>query len=243
MNMKKIIVLFLSAFLMAGCSASPQQKEEKDTEIIETELEATPENIVQEALTKLYDAKSFDMEYMWEATPSNDFFEYHKTTITGTFSDVQNEVFEGYYKDERYEDKETNTTKMGDMVTEGPITKKAGEDAILPAEYNGGYEYSIGAILMFPEPCPSQGDSFDEYSESTEEVESGTQYTFHVVDTTFEGNGISYQETNDFVYIVDHDGNLIYAKKTWIRPFKTNEGAITDQMRTVVTEFKYKNIQ
>lgn len=32
-------------------------------------------------------------------------------------------------------------------------------------------------------------------------------------------------------------------KKTWTRPFETNDGVITDQMRTVVTELKYKNIQ
>ena len=182
------------------------------------------------------------MDFVEEDTPMNEFYKYSKTTISGTWTDVQNEVFEGNYGDVKVHNDDPDA-KRNEMDLEGPITKKAGEDAILPAEYNGGYEYSIGAILMFPEPCPSQGDSFDEYSESTEEVESGTQYTFHVVDTTFEGNGISYQETNDFVYIVDHDGNLIYAKKTWIRPFETNDGVITDQMRTVVTEFKYKNIQ
>ncbi|WP_346670739.1 hypothetical protein [Faecalicoccus acidiformans] len=243
--MKNTMILFLSAFLMAGCAADSSQtldKKDEDTQIVQTELEKTPEVIVQDSIEKLKEAESFDMDFVEEDTPMNEFYKYSKTTISGTWTDVQNEVFEGNYGDVKV-DNDDPDTKRNEMDMEGPITKKAGEDAILPAEYNGGYEYSIGAILMFPEPCPSQGDSFDEYSESTEEVESGTQYTFHVVDTTFEGNGISYQETNDFVYIVDHDGNLIYAKKTWIRPFETNDGVITDQMRTVVTEFKYKNIQ
>lgn len=241
--MKKISILFLSAFLLSGCASSTSQEVKQDVGIIETEPEQTSENIIEEAWFKLQDAKSFDMEYMWEATPCNDFFAYEKMTISGTFTDVQNEVFEGYYKDERYENQETNTTKMTDMVTEGPITKKAGEDAILPAEYNGGYEYSIGTILMFPELCPSQEDSFDEYSQSQEKGKSATRYMFHVVDTVVERNQTSYQQNIDYIYEVDNDGDLTYFKKTVVEPFRTNAGVITDQTRTTVTEFKYNNIE
>ena len=242
--MKKTIVLFLSAFLMAGCTSNAsqtQETKEADTQIVQTELEQTPETIVQNSIKKLKKAKSFDMEFVEEDTPMNEFYKYAKTTISGAWSDVQNEVFEGNYADVKVHNDDPDT-KKDEMDMEGPITKKAGEDAILPTEYNDGYEFSIGYIEKFPEDVPNPNEEYVEYTLNQEETDQGLQYIIHTIKTIDQGNGAVYDDTRDYVYELDDDGNLIYFKSTWISPLFTNSGIMTDQMRTVTREFTYKNI-
>lgn len=244
MNMKKTIVLFLSAFLIAGCSSNATQTQEKkdtDKQIVQTELEKTPEMIVQNSIEKLKKAESFDMEFVEEDTPMNEFYKYAKTTISGTWTDVQNEVFEGNYGDVKVHNDDPDT-KRNEMDLEGPITKKAGEDAILPAEYNDGYEFSLGFIDKFPADVPNTNEEYAEYTSEQEETENGIRYVFHTITTIDRGNGAVYDETIDYVYELDDDENLIYFKSTWISPLFTNSGILTDQIRTVTREFTYENI-
>lgn len=242
--MKKTMILFLSAFLMAGCAADSSQtldKKDEDTQIVQTELEKTPEVIVQDSIEKLKEAESFDMDFVEEDTPMNEFYKYSKTTISGTWTDVQNEVFEGNYGDVKV-DNDDPDTKRNEMDMEGPITKKAGEDAILPAEYNDGYEFSIGYIEKFPKDVPNPNEEYVEYTSQQEETDNGVRYVFHTIMTIDQGNGAVYDETRDYVYELDDEGNIVYFKSTWISPLFTNSGILTDQIRTVTEEFTYKNI-
>lgn len=252
--MKKIGIILVTFFLLCGCSSANDQNKTDQEEVSTQQAEEimdTPENRILEAYLKLYDAKSFDVDFFLEATPANEFFYYSKTTLKGTLSDVENMVFEGYYHDEMLGNEETTeNTKMDDLITEGPITKKAGEDAILPGEYNGGYDYSLGNLhfeifpSIYQKPDEHGKSESLEYSITEEAIEHGTRYTIHAVDRNVLDDGTPpYTEEHECIYDVNMDGYLIYAKEVINSPLTTNDGKLTDTNRTVICERTYTNIK
>ena len=92
--------------------------------------------------------------------------------------------------------------KANDLITEGPIIKKAGEDAILPAEYNGGYEFSPGNLYfevypyIYQKPGENEKSKSLEYSVEEEKTENGTKYTIHAKDELVydDGNAGAYTD-------------------------------------------------
>ena len=160
-------------------------------------------------------------------------------------------VFDGYYYN-AYLDKVSGDGggKADDLITEGPITKKAGEDAILPAEYNGGYEFSPGNLYfevypyIYQKPRENEKSKSLEYSVEEEETENGIKYTIQAKDEMVYDDGTPiHTQMTLAIYEIDEKGFLTYAKVVTKSPFITNDGEMTDIERTTVNENRYTNIQ
>ena len=253
--MKKIGIALCILTILCGCTSAgtPEEVLEDDQEVQETQemQDLTPEEHILAASNKLFSANSFDVESLWEATPCNDFYNHSKTTLNGTVSDVENMVFDGYYYN-AYLDKVSGDGggKANDLITEGPITKKAGEDAILPAEYNGGYEFSLGNLYfevypyIYQKPGENEKSKSLEYSVEEEETENGIKYTIQAKDEMVYDDGTPiHTQMTLAIYEIDEAGYLTYAKVVTKSPFITNDGEMTDIERTMVNEKRYTNIQ
>lgn len=248
MENKKIIKqttkLFLAGLLtfgMFGCSGNNNTNENTGK---------SKEEIILAACEKIKNAKSYDIEYLFEASPANEYYQYSKTTLEGTMSDVQNLVFEGHYHDEMLIDKD-NKDNSDNEIYDGPITKKAGEDGIIPAEYNDGHEMHLDEDIMrsYAEPYVFVSTNYEEselleYEIKEEEIEDGKRYTIHaVLKLLSDDETQEYESTEDCIYELNNEGYLVFVKQKSNSPLLTSENKITDINRTTLTQWKFSNIK
>ncbi|WP_276833200.1 hypothetical protein [Massilicoli timonensis] len=253
--MKKFWIVFCAVFLLFGCtSKAPKKSEAQGSDLLEEAMQEEakePEDVIYDAWQKTRTVKSYDVSYSWEATPANEFYKYTKTTFEGTVSDAENGVLEGYYYNEMLvNDNVDPSTKRGDLITEGPITQKAGENAILPVEYNGGYEYSPGNMNIFLVTphlflgISDQGEGLLEYSLQEEEIENGTRYMLHAVENKkYDDGKPEFQQTADCIYEVNKEGYLVFYKQTSVAPFFTLDNQLADRNHMIVEQCTFSNLK
>lgn len=243
---KQSIKLFFAGLLvltMVGCS------ENKSSNNIEN-VGKSKDDIILDACEKISKAKSFDLEYFFESSPANEYYQYSKEIIKGTMSDVQNLVFDGHYHDEMINNKDDLDSPDNEII-DGPITKKAGEDAIMPPEYNDGHEFYISEdiIKMTAEPYVFVSSKYDEselieYKIQEEDIEGGKRYTIHgVLKVSTDDGTQEYTSIEDCVYEVNNDGYLVFIKLKSTSPLFTVDNEITDKNRITVTQWKFSNIK